>query len=245
MNTFVPAPRDSRTVSRQPFGSAERVFVVIPAFNEAPVIREVVTALKREYGAVVVVDDGSTDGTGAEATLAGAMVIAHALNRGQGAALQTGLEFALRAGAAYVVTFDADGQHDVADVPSLLQPLRNGEADVALGSRFLGSTVGIPPQRRALLRAAILFTRFLSGVRLTDTHNGLRAFSRRAATRIRLTQDRMAHASELIDQVSRTGLSVVEVPVHVRYTAYSRAKGQHGYHSFRIAFDYLIGRILR
>ncbi len=245
MNTFVPAPHDTHTVSRQPSAGAERVFVVIPAFNEAPVIREVVAALKREFGAVVVVDDGSTDGTAAEAIIAGAKVITHALNRGQGAALQTGLEFALRAGAAYVVTFDADGQHDVADVPRLLEPLRNGEADIALGSRFLGNTEGMSLQRRALLRAAILFTRLLSGVRLTDTHNGLRAFSRRAAGRIRLTQDRMAHASELIDQVSRTGLPVVEVPVHVRYTAYSRAKGQHGYHSFHIAFDYLVGRILR
>jgi polyprenyl-phospho-N-acetylgalactosaminyl synthase len=219
-------------------------FVVVAAYNEAPVIAEVVGELLSAYRHVVVVDDGSGDSTAAAARDAGAIVLHHALNRGQGAALQTGFEYCLRHGARYTVTFDADGQHRVEEIALLLEPLRTGRADVALGSRFTGKAPDMPRSRRLVLKLGIVFTRVVSGARLSDTHNGLRALSRRALDQVRITQDRMAHASELIDQIVRSGLRYVEVPVTIHYTPYSRAKGQRLSGSLRIVADYLSRRIL-
>ena len=175
---------------------------------------------------VVVVDDGSTDGTFDAARRTAKYVLRHVINRGQGAALQTGIEFALRHGARFILTFDADGQHRVEDIPAMLEPIWRGECEITLGSRFLGQTVNIPSTRRTILRLAVLFTKIVNRVKLTDAHNGLRAFSRRAAETIHITMDRMAHASELIDQIRLSGLPFREVPVEIRYTVYSLAKGQ-------------------
>ncbi len=221
------------------------LWIVIPAYNEEAKIGEVVGELKQSYPNVVVVDDGSADATGARALSAGAAVLRHPLNRGQGAALQTGLRYALLRGARYLVTFDADGQHPVDALPRLLGPILSGEAEIALGSRFLRDAGEVPPSRRLLLGGAVLFTRLFSGVRLTDAHNGLRAFSRRAASGIDIQLDRMAHASELIDQIRSSGLAFTEVPVAIRYTEYSKAKGQSASAAIRIVLDYLLGRVLR
>jgi glycosyltransferase involved in cell wall biosynthesis len=221
------------------------VWVVIPAFNEGAAIGSVIGDLRPFAGNIVVVDDGSRDETAGAAHEAGAVVLRHVINRGQGAALQTGIEYALRRGASAIITFDSDGQHSAADLPTLLAPLREGRADIVLGSRFLGSTESIPRLRRIVLRFAVLFTRSVSGLKVTDAHNGMRAFSHRAASIIHIQLDRMAHASELMDQIRRSGLPYAEVPVHVRYTDYSRQKGQRGVHAVRIAFDYFIGKFVR
>lgn len=221
------------------------ICVVVPAYNEAAAIRSVVTALRRDFPRVVVVDDGSADRTAAEAEGAGAAVLRHIINRGQGAALQTGIDYALRNGADVVVTFDADGQHRVEDVHRLVEALGRDRADVAIGSRFLGLRSEVPLFRRILLRVAALFMRATSGVALTDAHNGLRALTRGAAERIRLTIDGMAHASEFVDQIRVHRLKVAEVPVVVHYSEYSLAKGQSSLAAFRIAFDYLMKRLFR
>lgn len=221
------------------------VFLVIAAYNEAPCIAEVVREVKASYPNVVVVNDGSADATAREARAGGATVLTHLVNRGQGAALQTGITYALAQGAQYIVTFDADGQHDIADLPALVGPIARGEVDICLGSRFLAQGSNVPALRRVVLAGAVLFTRLTSRVKLTDAHNGYRAFSRRAAERIDLQLDRMAHASEIIDQVHASGLPYKEVPVRVRYTEYSRMKGQKSSAALRVAFDYLIGRLLR
>jgi glycosyltransferase involved in cell wall biosynthesis len=221
------------------------LFIAIAAYNEERAIGAVVRELLADYPNVVVVDDGSRDETARAAAEAGAIVLRHRLNRGQGAALQTGIAYALRKGAEVVVTFDADGQHRPDDLPALVAPIARGEVDVCLGSRFLEHGASVPFRRRLLLRAAVLFTRLTSGMKLSDAHNGLRAFSRRAASSLDIQLDRMAHASELIDQVRLSGLPYREIPVHVRYTEYSLAKGQRGSAAFRVAFDYLIGRLLR
>ena len=155
------------------------VWVVVPAYNEGPRLAPTLRDLCAAYPNVVVVDDGSRDDTAAVALQANVWLLRHVLNRGQGAALQTGIDFALQHGAGAVVTFDADGQHDVRDIAVLLQPLRAGQADVVLGSRFLGQTVGLPLSRRLVLKLGVLFTRCVSRVRVTDAHNGLRALSRR------------------------------------------------------------------
>jgi glycosyltransferase involved in cell wall biosynthesis len=220
------------------------VWAVIPAYNEGAAIGAVVSELAARGADVVVVDDGSADDTGERACAAGATVLRHEINRGQGAALQTGISYSLERGAEIVVTFDADGQHAVGDLPRLVAPLRGGEAEIALGSRFLEGADEVPGGRRAVLRAAVAFTRVASGVRVTDAHCGLRAFTRRAASAIDLKLDRMAHASEIIDQIRRSRLPFVEVPVRVRYTEYSRRKGQSSLAALRIAADYLLGRLL-
>lgn len=221
------------------------VFVVVPAYNEAPAIGTVLHELRAVYRHVVVVDDGSTDGTQEAARAGAAYVLRHPINCGQGAALQTGIDFALLQGAKFIVTFDADGQHRVEDITALLAPILNGECDIALGSRFLGTSVGIPHFRRRMLRLGVLFTRLVNGVHLTDAHNGLRAFSRRAAQQINLRLDRMAHATELIDQVKQSGLPFKEVPVQIRYTEYSLRKGQSTRGAIRIILHYLLGRVLQ
>lgn len=218
--------------------------VVIAAFNEEATIGSVVASVAEQYSCVVV-DDGSTDGTAAKAAAAGAIVVIHPINRGQGAALQTGMIYAASKASQYIVTFDADGQHNVADVEKLIQPLVAERADVTLGSRFLGRAEGASRRRLMMLRVAVLFTRIASGLRVTDTHNGLRGFTREAAARITIHQDRMAHASEILDEIRRHDFRYEEVPVTVRYTDYSRAKGQPTSAAFRVLADYLIGRLTR
>ena len=224
---------------------AERVFVVIAAYEEGEKIGEVVESVRRVYPDVVVVDDGSKDGTMGAARGAGAHVLRHGLNRGQGAALQTGITYALRRGATHIVTFDADGQHQTSDIEAMLAPIRECACEVTLGSRFLGEAVDMPLGRRLVLRLAIWFGAAFSGVVLTDAHNGFRAFSREAAQRIEITLDRMAHASEIIDQIKEHRLSYQEVPVRIVYTEYSLGKGQSSRRAARIAFDYLMGRAMR
>jgi len=224
---------------------AEGLYIVIAAFNEGKAIGEVVRELLPRFPNVVVVDDGSHDDTRERAHEAGATVLHHIVNRGQGAALQTGISYALKRGARIIVTFDADGQHRPDDIPALVMPIARGEVELCLGSRFLEHGDKVPFGRRMLLLAAIVFTRITSGMRLSDAHNGFRAFSRRAAEHIDLHLDRMAHASEIIDQLRASQLPYREVPVFIRYTAYSLAKGQRGSAAFRVAFDYLIGRLLR
>src|SRR5262245_52448973 len=153
--------------------SRDNVWVVIAAYNEAKVIAGVVADVQTTGHRVVVVDDGSRDATADVAEAAGAIVIRHPINLGQGAALQTGLDFALAQGAEIVVTFDADGQHRAADIAGLIDALGQSGADFALGSRFLGSTVNLPASRRVLLKGAVWFTRATTGLSITDSHNGL------------------------------------------------------------------------
>lgn len=224
---------------------SKSVWVVVAAYNEAPVIGRVVTDLVRHRYAVVVVDDGSIDDTKRVARAAGGKVITHPVNLGQGAALQTGIQFALLKGADYIVTFDADGQHRAADIGALIASLETQHVDFALGSRFLGNAPAMPLARRLLLKAATSFTRRATGLQLTDTHNGLRAMTRRGASHIALRQNRMAHASELLHQIARSGLGYVEVPVTIEYSAYSLAKGQRFSDSLRILVDLSAQRLHR
>ena len=199
------------------------IWAVVPAYNEEKMIGMVVEGLKSAVQNIVVVDDCSIDRTREIAEQAGAIGLRHRLNRGQGAALQTGMSYALLHGADIIIHFDADGQHSVQDIPSLIGPLKAKVCDVVLGSRFLrfDTHASMPAMRKIFLKAAILFTSFFSGIRLTDTHNGLRAFSRTAAERIRITEKAMAHASEILHEIARLRLRVTEVPVTIRYTAYS------------------------
>jgi polyprenyl-phospho-N-acetylgalactosaminyl synthase len=202
------------------------VWVICPAFNEAATIARVVADLRRCGYDVVVVDDGSSDNTRHLAATVATAVITHPVNLGQGAALKTGIDYALSQGAEILVTFDSDGQHRAEDIPGLLRALSHQRADFALGSRRLGQAENMPCARWISLVAATLFTIATTGLRLTDTHNGLRAFTRRGAAVLSLRQNRMAHASEILTDIAHSQLHYVEVPVTVDYTPYSLAKGQ-------------------
>src|SRR5215813_13632697 len=225
--------------------SPAQVYVVIPAYNEGPLISRVVGEVRRAGYTAVVVDDGSSDTTAQQAGAAGATVITHLFNLGQGAALQTGMDYALAQAAECIVTFDADGQHRVSDISRLTDALVRERADFALGSRFLGQAPDLPPLRRLVLRAATAFTCLTTGLQLTDTHNGLRAMTRRGAFVIKLRQDRMAHASECLGQIAASGLRYVEQPVTIEYSAYSLAKGQRVRDAVHILLDLFARRLYR
>lgn len=220
------------------------LWFVVPAFNESRRIGEVVAETVR-HGSVAVVDDGSTDGTAATAHAAGAHVVVMPINRGQGAALQTGIEYALLRGATHIVTFDADGQHRIEDALRMVDRLDQDNLDIVLGSRFLGSAVNMSSTRRAVLRAATWFTNLTTGLKLTDTHNGLRAMTREAALKIELTQDRMAHASEILEIIQKTKMKFAEEPVTIVYTDYSLAKGQKLGNSLRILEELVWNRLTK
>ena len=224
---------------------ADDTWIVIPVFNEAAAIREVIGSITPCFKNVVAVDDGSSDRTWDVLRECAPHALRHFVNRGQGAALQTGTDYALAQGARRIAHFDADGQHRVEDLKTMVAGVAGGECDIALGDRFAGDVSEIPKTRRLLLRAAVLFHRVVSGVRLNDVHNGLRVLSRDAATSIEITADRMAHASEIIDLIGRSGARVREYPVTIRYSEYARDKGQRWTGSFRILFHYLVGRIAR
>lgn len=218
--------------------------VVVPMYNEAAVIGDVVTDLLTHFPRVVCVDDGSRDDSAVRARAAGASVVRHSQNLGQGAALQTGIEFALRRpGVDWVVTFDADGQHRVSDAAAMVEHARTHHVQVVLGSRFLNETSEVPRLRRAVLKGAVTFTRMTSRLPLTDAHNGLRVLSRDAAQRIRITLDGMAHASEITEQIAAQRLTWTEHPVTIDYTEYSRSRGQSSLNAVNIVYE-VLGRRL-
>ncbi len=221
------------------------LWIVVPAYNEASRIGSTLSDLCSCFPNVVVVDDGSSDETAVVAEGHPVWVLRHVINRGQGAALQTGLDFALQRGAELIVTFDADGQHCSDEIDRLIEPVCSGQFDVALGSRFLGETVDMPWFRWLVLKGGVVFTWLFSQIRVTDTHNGFRALSRLAADKIRLTQDRMAHASELLDQIRALKLRYTEVPVTIRYTQDTMDKGQSSWNAVRIVGQLLLGRFVK
>jgi len=218
------------------------VIVVVPAFNESAVVAESVRGIQAFGHSVIVVDDGSTDNTSIEAKAAGALVVRHPVNLGQGAAIATGIQFAVTSpnlrNWRYLVTFDADGQHDATSIDSLCGPLRTGVYDIVFGTRFWsGGTKGIRFSKRALLRLAVMLTRATHGLPVTDAHNGFRAMTRRVCSQIRIQHAGMAHASEFLSETKRHSLRYLEFPVEIRYTSYSKTKGQSSWNAINILFD--------
>lgn len=225
--------------------SSSNIWIIIAAYNEEKRLGETLRDVCPLYENVVVVDDGSTDGTAAVAQAYPVWLLQHVINRGQGAALQTGIDFALEKGGEVLVTFDADGQHRAVEIARLVEPIERGCCAVALGSRFLGKAVGLPWARWLVLKLGVLFTRITSRIHVTDTHNGLRALSRHAAQQIRIAQDRMAHASEILDQIRQHGLSFTEVPVTIHYSHASLEKGQSSWNAVKIVGQLLLGRFIK
>ncbi|WP_223405359.1 glycosyltransferase family 2 protein [Occultella gossypii] len=213
-------------------------WLVVPLYNEATVIGDVIRAALPTFANIVCVDDGSTDSSAAAARAAGALVVHHATNLGQGAALQTGISYVVtQTDAAYLVTFDADGQHQVSDAEAMVALAREEDLAIVFGSRFLDDRTKAGFLKKVILKTAVWVTNQSTGLRLTDAHNGLRVIRRDAAARVNLIQNRMAHASEIVLQLGRTRLPWREYPVHVLYTEYSKGKGQSVLNSVNILVD--------
>ena len=232
-------------------GSAARysdVWIVVPSFNEATVIGEVISELRSVFDNVVCVDDGSADGTGEIARQAGAHLVRHPINLGQGAAIQTGIEYARsQPGATMFATFDADGQHRVKDLAAMIDRLSVGDVDVVIGTRF-GRPVGSRPPflKRVVLQTAARLSRRGRRLGLTDTNNGLRVFNKTVADGMNITMSGMSHATEIVMMIAENHWRVVEEPVEVLYTDYSKSKGQPLLNGVNIIFDgFLRGRIRR
>jgi glycosyltransferase involved in cell wall biosynthesis len=220
---------------------AHRSWLIVPLYNEEQVVGDVIRQALQTFPRIVCVDDGSADNSVSQARLAGAVVLEHVVNLGQGAALQTGINFALgEPNSDFFVTFDADGQHRTEDALAMVTRLASEDLDVIVGSRFLDKRTSVSFLKRAVLRVATAAQRLSTGVKLTDAHNGLRALNVHAASSIRITQNRMAHASEIISDISRLKLRYAEQPVHIIYTDYSRAKGQSLWNSINILNDMII-----
>lgn len=225
---------------------AAKIFIVIAAYNEEKSIGAVLDSLNKEgYHNIVVVDDGSHDNTSSAVKMHKAHVLRHIMNRGQGAALKTGIDYALLQGADIVVTFDADGQHNPKDIKAMTEPIIKKEVDVTLGSRYLKQAkTNAPPLRRLYHKIGIMTIWFMYGIRLTDAHNGLRALSRKAASAIQIKSDRMEHASEIIDQIGKNKLSYREIPVEIIYTEYSLKHGQSSSNAFNIFFKMIFKKLM-
>jgi glycosyltransferase involved in cell wall biosynthesis len=231
-----------------------KVLVIIPTHNESQKIYDVVQGVRSRGYDVVVVDDGSSDNTVQEARRAGAKVLKHYINRGYGAALETGNQYALRRSYDVIVHFDGDGQHDPEEIINLVKPIQEGLTDVVIGSRFLKcdanhthmSRIGrVPLVRKILIKLAILFTWIFSGIRLTDAHNGFRAFSRNALEILNCQQDGMSYSSEVIDQIAEHELRLVEVPNTIVYSEYSVAKGESNIKKIFVGLKFLWGKIVK
>jgi glycosyltransferase involved in cell wall biosynthesis len=224
------------------------VWIIVPAFNESAVIGAVITQLRSVFRHVVCVDDGSTDETAATALSAGAHVVRHPVNLGQGAAIQTGVEYARRQpGAEVFATFDADGQHRVTDLVAMIDRLARADVDIVIGTRFDGAAVSrTPTLKKLILRTAAWLSPSSRRLGLTDAHNGLRVLSRTVADNLTLTMGGMSHAGEFISLIDENGWRVAEVPVEILYTDYSMSKGQPLLNGVNIVFDgFLRGRMRR
>ncbi|MBX9782764.1 MAG: glycosyltransferase family 2 protein [Chitinophagaceae bacterium] len=223
------------------------VFIIVPCFNEdASVLHQTLTDLLSAGYSVVLVDDGSTINQQTIAADLPVSFLRHEVNLGQGAALQTGTEFALEKNAEYIVHFDADGQHQSSDIRDLLQSLFTNEYDVSFGSRFLTANhPSIPPFKKIIIAVARFINYLFTGILLSDAHNGMRAFNKKAASSIIITENRMSHASEILFEVKKNKLRYCEVPVTIVYSSYSRHKGQSGWNSIRIVFDLLLHKLFQ
>jgi glycosyltransferase involved in cell wall biosynthesis len=218
------------------------VCVIIPVYNEGEVIAETLRGVLRSYPFVICVNDGSKDNTIEEISKTTARLVSHTINMGQGAALQTGIEYALQyLQIQYFITFDADGQHGVKDATGMLKYLRSHKkTDIVLGSRFLGKAQDITQYRKLFLRLAVKFSNITTGVRLSDTHNGLRVFNRKVAEQLNITMPDMAHASEIIHRVAEKDFTYHEYPTTITYSEYSKAKGQSMMNAINVTFDILM-----
>jgi hypothetical protein len=247
------AKASAKSGDDRPNPTKSNVAFLIRSYNEAARVEGVLeSVLSAGYAKILVVDDGSRDETPAiMARHPEILSVRHPQNRGGGAALETGLEFFRRhahgLGIDFVVTFDADGQHDVRDVKVFEKAYKDDPSlDVVLGSRFVTETESnVPFFRRVILFGGRVFTSLVSGISLTDAHNGYRMLRMPSVRKIRLVMDGFEYASELVDQIRVHSLKFTEVPVNIRYDEYTLGKGQKSSNAFNIATRMLWSKFFR
>ena len=201
------------------------IYVVLPAYNEGKVIKKTITDIKKEgYKNIIVVDDGCKDNTVKEAKSAGATVISHPINRGKGAATQTGIDAAKLLNADIIVTMDSDGQHNPKDIKKLVKPIEKGKTDVVIGSRFLGNLEDMPKSRIMMNKIGNIVTYIFFGAISTDSQSGFRAYSNKAANSVYSYMDRYEFESEMLGHIKAAKLKMIEVPIKVIYTEHSLNK---------------------
>ena len=222
------------------------IFVIIPCYNEASVIRKTVEEVLEKGYSIVIVDDCSKDNSKKQLLGLPVYYLRHRVNMGQGAALQTGIDFAKKKGAKYFVTFDADGQHDSNDIPGMVAFLEKENADIVFGSRFLpGAKTNVSRSRSFALNMGRYINYFISGIMLSDSFNGLRLLSGKAAEKIRITENRMAHPAEVMMLTAARKLKYVEYPVAIHYSDYSKGKGLKNKDGIKILFEIFLYKIFR
>lgn len=212
------------------------VAVVVPAFNEESKVIETLNELSQFFENIILVDDGSSDRTTEFAKSTKQTVLTHPINLGQGAALQTGITKALQNESVnYILTFDADGQHSVSSAIAMIEAIKSSGCNVMLGSRFLETeAINMPSKKKFILRLGIIFTRFDSGLKITDTHNGLRVMDRSFASSLKINHAGMAHASEILNHIRNVDAKWQEFPAQIYYTEYSMGKGQSIFNAINI-----------
>ena len=222
------------------------IFVIIPCYNEASVIRKTVAEVLEKGYRIVIVDDCSNDNSKKQLSGLPVYYLRHRVNMGQGAALQTGIDFAKKKGAKYFVTFDADGQHDSNDIPGMIEFLEKENADIVFGSRFLpGAKTNVSRSRGFALNMGRYINYFVSGIMLSDSFNGLRLFSKQTADKIRITENRMAHPVEFLMLTAAKKLKYAEYPVSIHYSAYSKNKGLKNRDGIKILVEMFLYKIFR
>ncbi len=218
-----------------------KVFCIIPAWNEEKTIVKVLKSVKDLVDVVVVVDDKSGDNTVKLAKEQNVVVLKHIINRGQGASLQTGNNYAVKNDADIIVHFDADGQFLAKDIPRLIQPIMKDSVDIVFGSRFLEKKSKIPKFKEyVIMPIAHLVNRMTIGETLTDPQSGFRAMTIETVSKINITNSRMAHCSEILHKAFKYNLRIKEVPITVIYNDF----GQNFLGGIRIVKDLLITKIL-
>jgi len=221
-------------------------WIIIPVYNEEQVIKDVLNDVLKVFPNVVCVNDGSSDDSATEIKKTKAHLVNHPINMGAGAAIQTGIEFALQDKAAqYFVTFDADGQHKVEDIAPTLKYLQGNDLDIVIGSRFLGEVKNISKIKSRFLQVAKLFNKITTKIDITDPHNGLKVFNRKFAESLDITLHGYAHASEIVEHIRSQRFKYDEYPVTVLYTDYSLKKGQPMLNAINIVFDLFFNRITK
>ena len=239
--------------SKQKILHGEIAFIV-PAYNEGWKIKEVITDIVAAgYSNIIAINDGSADDTlshlkSLEDLHRSLIVLNHFKNRGQGASLETGFEYIRRYwDIDYIVTFDSDGQHKIEDLPLFIKTLKDDkELELAIWSRFLkwGKT-NASFIRKCILKLGIWFTYMTTWARFTDTHNGYRVLTRKSLDTIKITMDRMSHASEILWIIAKKKLAYKEVPVFIEYTEYSVAGGQSSSNAIGIAMRVIWDKLFR
>jgi len=220
--------------------------IIIPMYNEEKMISSVIDDLQSKYDyPIIIIDDDSSDNSSQKACKNGVYLIKHIVNLGQGGAIQTGIEFARKLDIDIVVTFDADGQHDSNDIAPFVKAIEAGKADIVLGSRFLGKAENISTFKTYFLKLSRYFTYLSTGILLTDSHNGFRAINIKKFPSFEITENRMAHASEIVDLIKKLNMKYIEMPCTIRYSDYSKQKGQSIINAISIVVEYIIGRLTK